>query len=78
MVKGYKSLRIKNTEDLSSTIQKIANLVYNNEMDTTTARCLNELIKTRLQLAKVIELEEQVEILTQLLEKQEREHNVSE
>lgn len=71
MQKGYKNLRIKHTEDLAGTIQKIANLVYNEEMDPSTARCLNELIKTRLQLAKVIELEEQVEILQALLEKQE-------
>lgn len=71
MQKGYKNLRIKHTEDLAATIQKIANLVYNEELDVATARCLNELIKTRLQLAKVIELEEQVEILQALLEKQE-------
>lgn len=73
MVKGYKSLKIKELDALAATIQRLCNEVYNGKLDNSTARCINEMIKTRLQLAKVVELEEQVEILQALLEQKEDE-----
>lgn len=78
MVKGYKSLKIKDVEDIPGTLQRIANLVFNGEMDTTTANCLNNLVKTRVQVANVLELQAQVEVLEDLLQSKEAEQLGSE
>ena len=71
MQKGYKSLKIKNIDDVSSTLQRIANLVFNGEMDNATARCLTDIIRCRIAVAKQIELEERLEMLEDLLQSKE-------
>lgn len=74
MEKGYKSLRIRQCEDIEKTVQRILNEVYNGKLDLSTARVLDQIINTRIRLMKVQELEARLEEIELLLETKENEH----
>lgn len=74
MQKGYKSLRIRQCEDIEKTLQRILNEVYNETMTLQMAKVCDQIIRTRIQLLKVQELEARLEEIELLLETKENEH----
>ena len=65
--KTYKQLRIGTNEQISNTLQRLINAVGNQTMSESQVRLMNELIKTKLQLIKVIEQDQRIAEIERIL-----------
>ena len=67
----YYNLKLKTTEGIINSINRIANMVINNKLDNQTANTLNNLAKTNLSALRLSQLEDEVERLRDLLQELE-------
>ena len=65
--KTYKQFRIGTNEQISNTLQRLINAVGNGTMQESQVRLMNELIKTKLQLIKVIEQDQRIQEIERIL-----------
>lgn len=65
--KTYKQFRIGTNEQISNTLQRLINAVGNQTMSESQVRLMNELIKTKLQLIKVIEQDQRIQEIERIL-----------
>lgn len=65
--KTYKQFRIGTNEQISNTLQRLINAVGNGTMPESSVRLMNELIKTKLQLIKVIEQDQRIAEIERIL-----------
>ena len=65
--KTYKQLRIGTNEQIGNTLQRLINAVGNGTMQESQVRVMNELIKTKLQLIKVIEQDQRIAEIERIL-----------
>ena len=65
--KTYKQFRIGTNEQISNTLQRLTNAVGNQTMSESQVRLMNELIKTKLQLIKVIEQDQRIAEIERIL-----------
>lgn len=65
--KTYKQFRIGNNEQIGNTLQRLINAVGNGTMQESQVRLMNELIKTKLQLIKVIEQDQRIQEIERIL-----------
>ena len=67
MSKEDKQFRIGTNEQISNTLQRLINAVGNQTMSESQVRLMNELIKTKLQLIKVIEQDQRIAEIERIL-----------
>lgn len=65
--KTYKQFRIGTNEQIGNTLQRLINAVGNGTMPESSVRLMNELIKTKLQLIKVIEQDQRIAEIERIL-----------
>ena len=65
--KTYKQFRIGTNEQIGNTLQRLINAVGNGTMQESQVRLMNELIKTKLQLIKVIEQDQRIAEIERIL-----------
>lgn len=65
--KTYKQFRIGTNEQISNTLQRLINAIGNQTMSESQVRLMNELIKTKLQLIKVIEQDQRIAEIERIL-----------
>ena len=65
--KTYKQFRIGTNEQIGNTLQRLINAVGNGTMQESQVRLMNELIKTKLQLIKVIEQDQTIAEIERIL-----------
>lgn len=65
--KTYKQFRIGTNEQIGNTLQRLINAVGNGTMSESSVRLMNELIKTKLQLIKVIEQDQRIAEIERIL-----------
>lgn len=65
--KTYKQFRIGTNEQIANTLQRLINAVGNGTMSESQVRLMNELIKTKLQLIKVIEQDQRIQEIERIL-----------
>ena len=65
--KTYKQFRIGTNEQIGNTLQRLINAVGNGTMQESQVRLMNELIKTKLQLIKVIEQDQRIQEIDRIL-----------
>ena len=65
--KTYKQFRIGTNEQIGNTLQRLINAVGNQTMSESQVRLMNELIKTKLQLIKVIEQDQRIQEIERIL-----------
>ena len=65
--KTYKQFRIGTNEQIGNTLQRLINAVGNGTMQESQVRLMNELIKTKLQLIKVIEQDQRIQEIERIL-----------
>ena len=64
---SYFNLKMKTTEQIINTVNRIANMLINKKIDEKTANALNNLAKTNLSAIRLNQLEDEVEKLKDLL-----------
>lgn len=65
---GYYNYKINTTDDVNRTLQRLINDAINKRHEPEVIRLANQLIQTKLQLLKAVELEERISDLEDLLE----------